>query len=149
MALATACDQAAHSSLLRRPYTVHADPGALPARLNCVEPSDCWSPGLYKDPLLTPSNNTLEVWHSELLRLVIPGMFRGSAENVFKVVLRSALLHPTILTLMTLAVPAVPSAMVPGNGTPSQPRISLGGSDLPALWTGHVSSKQSHTGSTT
>jgi hypothetical protein len=80
----------------------------------CVEPWDCWSVGLFENPLCTPSNNTQEAWHRDLLRSRIPGHFRGSTECVFNVALpklidMDALLQPSILTF---DVPAIPAKMM-------------------------------------
>ena len=55
--------------------------------VNCIDPWNTWSVGLFDAPLCTPSNNTQEAWHRDLLRGRIPGMFRGSTEAVFKVAL--------------------------------------------------------------
>ena len=70
--------------------------------------------GLFENPLCTPSNNTQEAWHRDLLRSRIPGHFRGSTECVFNVALpklidMDALLQPSILTF---DVPAIPAKMM-------------------------------------
>jgi hypothetical protein len=80
----------------------------------CVDPWDNWSVGLFDTPLCTPSNNTQEAWHRDLLRAKIPGMFRGSTEHVFKVALpqlvqMDGLLKPTTIPFK---VPAIPKLML-------------------------------------
>ena len=82
--------------------------------VNCIDPWNTWSVGLFDAPLCTPSNNTQEAWHRDLLRGRIPGMFRGSTEAVFKVALPQlaeldGLLAPTELPF---EVPAIPKAMM-------------------------------------
>ena len=71
--------------------------------VNCVAPWDTWSTGLFDAPLCTPSNNTQEAWHRELLRSRIPGMFRGSTEHVFKVTL------PQVTRAFTPSLHTLPS----------------------------------------
>ena len=54
---------------------------------HCVPPWDCWSIGDFACMLCTPSQNTQERWHRQILDSRIPGMFKGSTEHVLKVAL--------------------------------------------------------------
>lgn len=45
---------------------------------NCTPPWDCWSICDFDCMLATPSNQTSEAWHRDLLRKKIPGMFKCS-----------------------------------------------------------------------
>ena len=49
---------------------------------NCVAPWDCWSICYLECMLATPSNQTPEAWHRDLLRKKIPGMFKASTSFV-------------------------------------------------------------------
>ena len=53
---------------------------------NCRPPWNCWSM-TFECPLATPNNNPHEAWHNQLIKVKIPGMFRGSTESVFSVAL--------------------------------------------------------------
>ena len=51
----------------------------------CRAPWDNWSVGCFNCMLCTPSQQTQEAWHKQILRSKIPGMFKGSTEQVMQV----------------------------------------------------------------
>ena len=54
---------------------------------NCVEPWDCWSICDFECMLATPSNQTQESWHKQLILKKIPGMFKASTAFVINTTL--------------------------------------------------------------
>ena len=80
----------------------------------CRAPWDNWSVGLFQCMLCTPSQQTHETWHKQLLQSKIPGLFHGSTAAVFastlpQLIEMDALQIPTELVFH---VPAVPAAMI-------------------------------------
>lgn len=52
----------------------------------CINGWDNWSLGCFRYvPLCTPSQNTQESWHKQILQSKIPGMFKGSTEHCLAV----------------------------------------------------------------
>ena len=52
----------------------------------CINGWDNWSLGCFRYvPLCTPSQNTQESWHKQILQSRIPGMFKGSTEHCLAV----------------------------------------------------------------
>ena len=80
----------------------------------CVQPWDNWSIGLFDCMLCTPSQQTQESWHKQILQSRIPGMFKGSTEHVMHVALPKlvSLDAALIADALLFEVPAVPRAML-------------------------------------
>ena len=80
----------------------------------CVAPWDNWSIGLFDCMLCTPSQNAQESWHKQILQSRIPGMFKGSTEQVMHVALRKLVQMDAALIpdKLLLSVPAVPCKML-------------------------------------
>ena len=80
----------------------------------CVIPWDCWTIGLFDCMLCTPSQQTQETWHKQLLLSKIPGMMRGSTENLFEVTLPQLIEMDAIQipTELGFHVPAIPKGMI-------------------------------------
>lgn len=75
---------------------------------------DCWSLHQFECRLATPSQQTQESWHKQLLQSRIPGMFRGSTAFVFEeslpqLIEMDAIMIPTVLPF---SVPAIPKALL-------------------------------------
>ena len=50
----------------------------------CINGWDCWSLcDFVRIPLCTPSQQTQESWHKQIMQSRIPGMFKGSTEQVY------------------------------------------------------------------
>ena len=80
---------------------------------NCRPPWNCWSM-TFECPLATPNNNPHEAWHNQLIKVKIPGMFRGSTEQVFSVALPQLIEQdgwqkPSVLPY---SIPMLPLAML-------------------------------------
>ena len=80
----------------------------------CMNGWDCWSICATDTPLATPSQQTQESWHKQLLISRIPAMFRGSTAHVFEVAMpqlvqMDGLLMPSVLNF---DVPAIPKDMM-------------------------------------
>ena len=80
----------------------------------CVKPWDCWSTGPLMVRLCTPSQNTHESWHKQILQSKIPGMFKGSTEHVFAEALPQLIEMDAVCMPSTLQfdVPAIPKGMM-------------------------------------
>ena len=77
---------------------------------NCVAPWDCWSICDLECMLATPSNQTPEAWHRDLMRKKIPGMFKASTSFVVnkmlpQLALMDGLSIPNILNFEVTMVP--------------------------------------------
>ena len=77
---------------------------------NCVAPWDCWSICDLECMLATPSNQTPEAWHRDLLRKKIPGMFKASTSFVVnktlpQLALMDGLAIPNVLNFEVTMVP--------------------------------------------
>jgi hypothetical protein len=80
----------------------------------CVAPWDNWSIGLFDCMLCTPSQQTQESWHRQILQSRIPGMFKGSTEHVMHVALPQLVSMDAALIPDELLfhVPSIPAAML-------------------------------------
>ena len=80
----------------------------------CVAPWDNWSVGLFDCRLCTPSQQTQETWHKQLLLTKIPAMFRGSTAFVFAETLPQLIEMDglQIPSKLCFEVPAVPKDMM-------------------------------------
>ena len=78
-----------------------------------VSPWDNWSIGSFDCMLCTPSQNVQESWHRHIMTLKIPGMFKGSTEQVMHVALPQLISMDGILIPDQLLyhVPSVPPSM--------------------------------------
>ena len=52
---------------------------------NCLDPWKCWCIGEFDCMLATPENQCQEAYHKTILKRKIPGMFKGSTEQVIQV----------------------------------------------------------------
>ena len=80
----------------------------------CMGGWDNWSIGEFLTRIVTPSQQTQESWHKQILQSRIPGMFKGSTEHCFaeslpQLIEMDALILPTTLQF---SVPAIPKAMM-------------------------------------
>ena len=74
-----------------------------------------WSVGLFDCMLCTPSQQTEESWHKQLLQSKIPGMFKGSTEHLFNATLPALVDMDAVQlpTTLTFDVPStLPAAMI-------------------------------------
>ena len=80
----------------------------------CVGPWDNWSLGLFDCMLCTPSQQTQESWHKQLMVSKIPNMLLGSTEYLFKETLPQLIAMDGIQIPSTLPfhVPALPRGMM-------------------------------------
>ena len=80
----------------------------------CQNGWDCWTIGLFDCMLCTPSQQTQESWHKQLLLSKIPGMMRGSTEMLFATTLPQLIEMDAIQipTQLVFHVPAIPKGMI-------------------------------------
>ena len=79
----------------------------------CEAPWDNWSLGSFTCMLCTPSQQAQESWHKQILQSRIPGLFKGSTEQVLHVALPQ-LVHidgALIPNQLLFHVPDVPASM--------------------------------------
>lgn len=79
-----------------------------------IAPWDKWSIGLIDGMLSTPSQQAHESWHKQILKICIPGIFKGSTEHV---------MEETLAKLSNLDAAMIPDKVL--FNVPSTPRAML------------------------